>query len=84
MSYNIDNIIFIGFLAANLLVGLFYSRNVKDIREYAIGKQNFSSIARQLLRQLGLAGEFYHKQLQKHTNKVFILLSLYLEIRWYY
>ncbi|MEA0971357.1 Solute carrier and signal transduction histidine kinase domain protein [Candidatus Megaera venefica] len=43
MSYNIDSVIFIGFLAANLIVGLFYSRNVKNIREYAIGKRNFSS-----------------------------------------
>lgn len=37
---NIDLLIFTSFLAINLLVGLL---NIKNIREYAIGKRNFST-----------------------------------------
>ena len=43
MSYNIDNIIFIAFLVANIALGLFSSRGVKTIKEYAIGNRNFST-----------------------------------------
>lgn len=43
MNLNIDSAIFIGFLLINLVVGLFYSRDVKNIREYAIGDRNFST-----------------------------------------
>ncbi len=43
MHINIDSAIFIGFLLINLAVGLFYSRGIKNIREYAIGNQNFST-----------------------------------------
>ena len=40
---NIDSAIFIGFLVVNLSVGLWYSRGVTSIREYAIGNRNFST-----------------------------------------
>jgi Na+/proline symporter/signal transduction histidine kinase len=43
MTFNIDSAIFIGFLAVNLVVGLWYSRGVKNIREYAVGDRNFST-----------------------------------------
>jgi Na+/proline symporter/signal transduction histidine kinase len=44
MNLNIDSAIFIGFLAVNLAVGLFYGKEVRSIREYAIGGRNFSTI----------------------------------------
>ena len=43
MSYNIDNIIFIAFLVATIVLGLFSSRGIKTIKEYAIGNRNFST-----------------------------------------
>ncbi len=41
--FNIDIAIFVGFLAVNLAVGLYYGRNVKNIRDYALGGRNFST-----------------------------------------
>lgn len=35
--------IFLGFLALNLAVGLYYGRGVKTIRDYALGGRNFST-----------------------------------------
>jgi Na+/proline symporter/signal transduction histidine kinase len=40
---NIDNAIFVGFLAINLIVGLSYGRGVKNIKDYALGGRNFST-----------------------------------------
>ena len=43
MSFNIDSAIFIGFLVVNLVFGLWSSRDIKNIKEYAIGDRNFST-----------------------------------------
>lgn len=43
MNFNIDSAIFIGFLLANLAVGLRYGRGVKTIEDYALGGRNFST-----------------------------------------
>ncbi len=43
MSYNIDSIIFISFLVVNIFLGLFSSRGIKTIKEYAVGNRNFST-----------------------------------------
>lgn len=43
MPFNIDIAIFVGFLVINLTVGLFYSRGIKNIREYAVGNRSFST-----------------------------------------
>ncbi|GAA5252436.1 sodium:solute symporter family transporter [Candidatus Rickettsia kedanie] len=40
---NIDLLIFTSFLAINLLVGLLNIKNIKNIREYVVGKRNFST-----------------------------------------
>ncbi|HJD62552.1 MAG TPA: alkaline phosphatase [Rickettsia endosymbiont of Degeeriella rufa] len=40
---NIDILIFTSFLAINLIVGFADIKNIKNIREYAIGKRNFST-----------------------------------------
>src|ERR1700729_3027131 len=45
MLLDIDTIIFVGFLVINLGVGLYYSRGVKTVREYAIGNRDFSTSA---------------------------------------
>ena len=43
MNFNIGSAIFISFLVFNLAVGLFYSRGIKNIKEYAIGNRGFST-----------------------------------------
>ena len=43
MSSHIDIAIFVAFLAINLASGLFHSRNIKSITEYAVGSRNFST-----------------------------------------
>jgi Na+/proline symporter/signal transduction histidine kinase len=45
MQLNIESTIFIVFLLLNLVVGLSYGRGVKNIRDYALGGRNFSTIA---------------------------------------
>lgn len=42
-NWNLDIIILTLFLSVNLIIGLFYSKNIKTIREYAIGNRNFST-----------------------------------------
>ncbi len=44
MPLNIDSIIFLSFLIINLVVGLYYGRGVKNIKDYAIGDSNFSTM----------------------------------------
>jgi Na+/proline symporter len=43
MEFDIDSGIFIGFLVANLLLGLSSSRGITSIKEYAVGHRNFST-----------------------------------------
>ena len=43
MTFNIDFGIFIGFLVLNLIVGLYYGRKVKNIKDYSLGGRNFST-----------------------------------------
>ncbi len=43
MNLDIDSAIFIGFLAANLVFGLYHSRGIRNIKEYAVGNRNFST-----------------------------------------
>ena len=44
MGLNIDSTIFIVFLTANLIFGLYHSRGIANIKEYAIGKRDFSTV----------------------------------------
>ena len=41
--WNLDIAIFIAYLLINLSVGLYYSRGTKNIKEYAVGRRNFST-----------------------------------------
>ncbi len=43
MNFNLDIAIFVGFLILNLYVGLSYGKGVKNIKDYALGGQNFST-----------------------------------------
>jgi Na+/proline symporter len=43
MKFDIDIAIFVAFLIINLICGLFASRGIKNIKEYAVGNRNFST-----------------------------------------
>lgn len=60
MSFDLDSTIFIGFLIANLVFGLWSSRGIKNIHEYAIGDRNFSTatIAATIIATW-VSGEFF-------------------------
>ncbi|MGB0356757.1 MAG: sodium:solute symporter family transporter [Cytophagales bacterium] len=44
MMLTLDTFVFCSFLALNLTVGLWYSRGVKTLRQYAVGNRQFSTI----------------------------------------
>ncbi len=43
MQFDIDTVVFIVFLTLNLVVGLYYGRGVKNIKDYSLGNRNFST-----------------------------------------
>ena len=43
-SFNVDTCIFLAFLLLNLAVGLYYGRGVKTLREFSVGKGEFSTL----------------------------------------
>lgn len=43
MQFDIDTAVFIVFLTLNLVVGLYYGRGVKNIKDYSLGNRNFST-----------------------------------------
>ena len=43
MQFNIDTVVFIVFLTLNLVVGLYYGRGIKNIKDYSLGNRNFST-----------------------------------------
>lgn len=43
MQFDIDTAVFIMFLTLNLVVGLYYGRGVKNIKDYSLGNRNFST-----------------------------------------
>ena len=43
MNFDIDITIVVGFLLINLIAGLYYGRGVSNIKEYALGNQQFST-----------------------------------------
>ena len=45
LSISIDAIIFSVYLIINLAIGIWYSRRVKTLHDYALGRRNFSSLS---------------------------------------
>ena len=70
MHFNIDTVIFIGFLVINLIFGLFSSRGIKNIKEYAVGNRNFSTatIAATIIATW-IGSGFFTAQYQKLIKK---------------
>src|SRR5690349_4243996 len=75
MSINIDSVIFIGFLAANLALGLWFSKGTKSITEYAIGNRNFSTatIAATLIATWVSGESFFTWVSEVYSNGLYIV-----------
>ncbi|AFC71143.1 sodium:solute symporter family transporter [Rickettsia australis] len=73
---NIDLLIFTSFLAINLLVGILNIKNIKNIREYAVGKRNFSigTIVATLIATWIGTSTFLIDNSRIHTDGLFYLL----------
>jgi Na+/proline symporter/signal transduction histidine kinase len=76
MNFDIDTAIFVVFLVVNLAVGLFYSRGIKNIREYAIGDRNFSTatIAATILATWIGAGVFSMNVTGSYTEGLYYII----------
>ncbi len=70
MDFNIDSVILISFLVINLIAGLFFSRGIKDIKEYAVGDRNFSTttLTATIVATLIGGGFFYGSISQTYKN----------------
>ena len=56
MNLNIDVIIVVSFLILTLIVGLGHGKNVKTLKDYALGGRNFSTGANQLRGRTSCGG----------------------------
>jgi hypothetical protein len=76
MIQHLDLVIFSSFLVINLLVGLFYSRGVTNISEYAIGKRDFSTatiVATLVATWIG-AGFFSYTLIETYRQGLYFLI----------
>lgn len=62
MTFDLDSLIIIGFLIANLWLGLSSSRGIASVKEYAVGNRNFSTatIAATLVATWIGGEDFFH------------------------
>ena len=69
MSENWEIIIFGGFIIINLVLGLYFSKGVKTIREYAIGDRDFSTATIvATLVATWITGEFFFGYIVENYN----------------
>jgi Na+/proline symporter len=66
MTFELDSLIIIGFLIANLLLGLSSSRGIRNIREYAVGDRNFSTAT---IVATWVSGEFFYNIISESYSK---------------
>jgi len=75
MSFDIDAIIFIGFLVATVFLGLFSSYGVKNIKEFAVGDRNFSTATLvATIVATWISGEFFYSNIHEtYTNGLYVM-----------
>ena len=78
MSLNIDSTIFLVFIIVNLVVGLFYGFGIKNIKEYAIGNRNFSTmtIAATLVATWISGSTFFTNLSQTYNNGLYYIWAI--------
>jgi len=70
MTFELDSLIIIGFLIANLLLGLSSSRGIRNIREYAVGDRNFSTATIvATIVATWVSGEFFYSIIAESYSK---------------
>lgn len=72
---NIDGIVFIVFLVATIIVGLYSSRGIKTIREYAIGRQDFdtTTIAATILATWISGSTFFNNLSETYNDGLYFM-----------
>jgi len=75
MNFNIDVVIFIGFLVATTVIGLRSSRGTNTIEQYAVGDRNFSTptlVA--TIVATWISGEFFYSNIyETYTNGLYFI-----------
>ena len=73
-TFNIDTIIFVGFLIVNIVLGLTSSKGIKTIKEYAVGNRRFSTgtIVATTVATWICGETFFFQLLLKHINMDYI------------
>ena len=65
----LDTLLFSTFLATNLILGLFHSRQVATMRDYSVGRKDFSTATLvSTILATGIGGGFLFRHLE-HTYK---------------
>ncbi|OJW66928.1 MAG: hypothetical protein BGO68_01745 [Candidatus Amoebophilus sp. 36-38] len=69
LGFNIDIIIFSLFLIINLAIGLFSSRRVNSLRDYAVGRKDFSTATLTAAIMVSWIGGMYVFEILEHTYR---------------
>ncbi|MDX1924538.1 MAG: ATP-binding protein [Rickettsiaceae bacterium] len=79
MINNIDSGLFIGFLVANLALGLWASRDIKTIKEYAIGDRNFntSTLVATIVATWVSGSFFFNRLTETYSNGLYYLWGVF-------
>ncbi|MDX1916870.1 MAG: ATP-binding protein [Rickettsiaceae bacterium] len=75
MNLDINALLFIGFLVANFIIGLWSARGIKSIREYAIGDRNFSTatLVATIVATWISGSAFFNKIYEVYTSGLYYL-----------
>ena len=92
MPFSIDSIIFLAFLIVNLIVGILFGRGIKDIKAYAIGNRNFSTmtIAATLIASWISGSAFVNELSQSYANGLYFIWAMlgtafcFIIIGWFF
>lgn len=78
---NLDTIIFTLFMLANLVVGLFYSRGIKNTADYVIGGRDFATptIAATVIATFIGAGTFSHGLAESYRQGLYFIIPALCE-----
>lgn len=77
MNFNIDSTIFVAFLIINLTLGLFASRGVNTIRDFAVGDKTFSTATLIFtIVSIWVSGEFFFTIVAESYKEGLIFMTM--------
>jgi Na+/proline symporter/signal transduction histidine kinase len=79
---NIDSIIFLSFLLINIFIGLYSARNIKTMKEYAVGNGNFSTItiAATIVATFVSGSDFFTYLSESYSNGLYFIWAAFGDI----